>query len=568
MVGKLHFFSFYIFFSFFFSSTVSYASVSLSTDCDEIILGQPCTLTATIKNVPKGFKDPVIKTPEGINIEKTGLYISSINGKSQTKFSYAVVFDELGTYILGPASIDHQAKQYVSNVVTVNVVAAKLQENKKEDIFLTLETEHYAVVGQKIHATLVCYLRKTGISIEKLTLPTIKDVRLEGITGPLHHEEVKINGLMYRKISWHFDITPQKEGELLVPAAMLEYAENKQTGYFFNMFSKIKKIYSNAHIIQVSPLPPTKEICHAIGMFTEFFSTLIPPFVKVNDAVSLKLQIKGEGNFLLPEGFLLQNIPSSLRFYAVDKKKEDGSYIFEYVIQPMQDGLVIIPEQQFTYFNINTKTYERLKTSPLELHIMPNPLLYKSKPISFPDVLEKEEKDNQIDQIKDKDMLMSQVLCITEEEFNRDSLSGVRYTISLFYFVMVLLLLFFPYFFCYVRQRNQYIALVCQKITLWCMILYYQIIIFFYGKKIDSKKMRGFFIKLIARYFACSQEMVYLYYERLGRKIEYHTGSRKQWEEFFQLLNQETYGTAVHEQKNMNYLLKEARLWLRVFLFL
>lgn len=569
MVGKLYFFSLFVI-SLLFSFIVSHASISLSVDSDEIILGQHCTITATIKNIPKGFKDPVIKTPAGISIEKTGLYISSINGKSQTKFSYTVPLDEMGTYIFGPASIDHQGKQYTSNVVTINVVAAKTESVENKDIFLVLELQHYAVIGQKIRATLTCYVKKTGISIEKLTLPSIKDILLENIVGPLKHEEEKIDGFSYKKISWHFDITPQKEGELVMPAAMLEYAENKQSGYFFNMFSKTKKIYSNAHIIQVSPLPPTEKICHAIGVFTEFWATLAPPFVKVNDAVTLKLEMKGEGNFLLPEGFLLQNIPSSLRFYAVDKKKDRESYIFEYIIQPMEDGVVIIPEQQFTYFNISTQMYETLKTSSLELHITPNPLSQKSKPAPSPaSTLEDEKKNNDVDTIKNEEFLVFDLLRITEEEFNQKSFIFVRNGIELFYFIILILLLLLPYLFNYLRQKNEYVALFSQKTRLLCMIVYYQIIILFYGKKIDSKKIRQFFIKLIARYFSCSEEMAYLYYETVGQKIEQNNmGLRKKWEEFFQLINQETYGATLQEQKNTDYLCKEAGIWLRKFLFL
>ena len=51
--------------------------------------------------------------------------MSSINGNSQTKFSYSTQINEIGTHIIGPAQIEYQGKKYVSNTITIHVVTEK-----------------------------------------------------------------------------------------------------------------------------------------------------------------------------------------------------------------------------------------------------------------------------------------------------------------------------------------------------------------------------------------------------------------------------------------------------------
>jgi len=554
-------YNFFLIFFLFFNSSYGHISLSVeSRNSYEAILGQECTIELTIKNIPKGFKDPIIEVPNDIVLEKTGLYMSSINGNSQTKFSYSTQINEIGTHIIGPAQIEYQGKKYVSNTITIHVVTEKMESSKDKDIFLTLETENYAVIGQKIKVVASCYVKKSGISIEKLMLPSIKNVPLLNIQGPIKHDEVKINGYTYKKVSWHFDIIPETTGDFIIPAATLEYAENKQNGFFFSMFSKTKKIYSNAHHIQVSDLPPTDKVCHGVGTFTEFSSFLQPAFIKANDATTLVLHIKGEGSLLLPEGFILQNIPPSLRFYSVDKKQKDTTYTFEYVIQPKEEGLCVIEAQEFTYFNIQTKMYETLKTSPLELHIAPNPLLQK---VDSPLVKNIEEDIEQEVPTKTNELNQDNTTDVTQKEF--DAEKQKEYKIPLFYFILLILFLVFPYFFFIYKQKSIVLHAYYHKTIFYCMVIHTHIFILILGKKLDARQIKTLFSRLIARYFSCNQEMTYLYYERLAEKIDQKTGTYGSWQRFFQLINQATYGKKRVEQKEIDQLSKEACVWLRIF---
>jgi len=50
----------------------------------------------------------------------TGMYMSTINGVSTTKYSYQGVINTIGSFIVGPARVVHQQTEYISSPVYFN----------------------------------------------------------------------------------------------------------------------------------------------------------------------------------------------------------------------------------------------------------------------------------------------------------------------------------------------------------------------------------------------------------------------------------------------------------------
>jgi hypothetical protein len=91
----------------------------------------------------------------------------------------------------------------------------------------------------------------------------------------------------------------------------------------------------------------------------------------------LTLEIEGNGNLSAIATPQLQ-MPDTLKYYdsnssiiAPKHSDELPKKRFEFIVQGMKSGYCEIPEQLFTYFDIDTHRYVTLRTVPLAVSIMP-----------------------------------------------------------------------------------------------------------------------------------------------------------------------------------------------------
>ena len=79
---------------------------------NQVIVGQPFTLEVVIDDVYGAVSVPNIKGLDGCVSRLSGTYMSSINGKATTRYSYNVRIDKLGTHTIGPAIVHHQQQEF------------------------------------------------------------------------------------------------------------------------------------------------------------------------------------------------------------------------------------------------------------------------------------------------------------------------------------------------------------------------------------------------------------------------------------------------------------------------
>ncbi|HLW72631.1 MAG TPA: BatD family protein, partial [Candidatus Babeliales bacterium] len=89
---------------------------------NQVVVGQPFTLDVIIEDLYGSVQAPTIKGLNGFAARQSGTYMSSINGKSTARYSYQVRIDTVGSYVLGPAVLQHQQQEFVSNELRVDVV--------------------------------------------------------------------------------------------------------------------------------------------------------------------------------------------------------------------------------------------------------------------------------------------------------------------------------------------------------------------------------------------------------------------------------------------------------------
>jgi BatD DUF11 like domain len=359
---------------------------------NQVVVGQPFILDVVIDDVYGSVSLPKIKGLDKFVSRQSGSYMSSVNGKATARYSYQVNIDTIGSYVLGPAVITHQQQELVSNEVCVNVVkdvGAAINGNKNNQsgakTFLRLMVDSESVVvGQRVGCILRFYYQDPSLSLHNVSMPELPDFDIKEI-GKSENGMAEIDGVSYKYVQWQWDMYPKKPGEFIVPAYNADYDipskdnNNFLGGFFTFINSRVdrKRIYSNALTIKVLPLPYSDRPVHAVGVFDHISADIKPCVAKVGEGMLLTIEIEGIGN-LDAIAVPILKMPASLKYYdshsaiiAPQHNDELPKKRFEFVVQGMQSGNCEIPEQLFTYFDIERNRYVTLRTSSLALSIMP-----------------------------------------------------------------------------------------------------------------------------------------------------------------------------------------------------
>lgn len=359
---------------------------------DQVVVGQPFILDVVVDDVYGSVKAPTIKGLGSFNVQGAGIAMTSINGKSNTRYSYQVHIDTPGSYIIGPAIIQHQQQEFISNEVNVTVVkniaptisSSKNSAHQETKVFLRLmvDTES-VVVGQKIECFLRFYYQDHSIGLNKIGTPELPDFEVKSM-GNIESGVADHNGVRYRYAQWRWDIYPTRPGEFIIPAHNIDYEipvkDNRLLGGFFMFMNnrvERKRVYSNAITINVAPLPCYNGHVDAIGVFERMTAQIKPSMAKEGEGMELIIEIEGIGNLdalAVPKLIM----PDALKYYdsqncVIMPKSSDElpKKRFEYIVQGMRHGEWEIPEQLFTYFDTEKHCYVQLRTSPLIVSIMP-----------------------------------------------------------------------------------------------------------------------------------------------------------------------------------------------------
>lgn len=391
---------------------------------NQVVIGQPFTLEVVIDEVYGSVQTPTIKGLDGNVCRLAGTYMSSINGKSTARYSYNVRIDKLGTHTIGPAIVHHQQQELVSNQLQVAVVkdlGIVAQKNKgnsqspaKAFLRLMVDTET-PFVGQKMNCTLRFYYQDPSISLQTVNIPELSGFDIKEI-GKLETGTAEIDGIQYRYAQWQWNMYPTKPGEFIIPAYNADYdiplkdnGNHMLSGFFMFMSNRVdrKRVYSNAVTVKVSPLPYFDGQVHAVGSFERISADIKPGIAKEGEGMVLTIELEGHGNLpaiAMPKLLM----PDSLKYYdsnstiiAPQYNDELPKKRFEFIVQALKSGNYEIPEQLFTYFDVERNSYITLATSPLAISIMPGGISVKKDVthLSNTSALPKDHEDNELKDI-------------------------------------------------------------------------------------------------------------------------------------------------------------------------
>lgn len=328
-----------------------------------------------------------------------------ISSETNKTFTYILLANKEGTYNIAPASIKVGSKQYTSNALAIKVLppdkAAGTQSGNRtgnasqgisdEQVFIRLILSKTHVYEQEaILATFKLYTRTTQLSLGgTVSFPSFEGFVVQEIDLPQEKSFVGENykGINYNVVTLKQSLLfPQRPGKIEIEPGKFEVIVRVRRQVssrnffddFFDSYQDIRKMLTTPRMtVDVTPLPFGKpaDFSGGVGTFT-VTSSISSTEVKTNEAVTIKLQIKGNGNLKYIKN---PEIAFPNDFDTYDPKVElnlkptpngvTGTKTIEYTTIPRYAGEFTIPGINFSYFDLKTKSYKTITTDSFTLHV-------------------------------------------------------------------------------------------------------------------------------------------------------------------------------------------------------
>ena len=345
-----------------------------------------------------------------------------INGKttqsSTLTFTYTLVATKEGAHKLPAGTIKVNGKSIKSNTATIEVLPASGQggghgngqgaqqsqgghQGKSQasgstsigakDLYMTVTANKTKVYEQE--AILLTYKLYTLVNIQQIAgeIPQLDGFHVQELDSKqqmsLKYE--RVGSRNYGTAIWRqYVLFPQKSGKLHIPSVTFDTQIEVQNtsmdpfDVFFGGGSLTqvvrKSITAPSCEIEVMSLPTPKpdNFTGAVGHFA-LSSSLTPQELKANDAATLRLVVSGYGNMKLmaapkvkfPQDFELYD-PKETDKTTYSASGAKGNKVYDYVAVPRHGGTFHIPAVEFTYFDLESHSYQTLHTDSTTITVV------------------------------------------------------------------------------------------------------------------------------------------------------------------------------------------------------
>lgn len=378
--------------------------ISLSVEAPPVVaVGEQFRISWTANTrggefLAPGFDDfYLLSGPQTSFSQSTQIVNGKMTSTISNTYSYYLQATKEGEFTVAPAKLIIDNKEYLSDPVEIEVVkdgqgtgsqgagtAGREQNTEEEvsssDLFVRLLLNKDEIfMGEHVLASLKIYSRVDLSGIQEVKYPDFQSFLKEDIETPplraLERENVK--GSIYGTgVLQRFLLYPQKTGAITIdPAELTVLLQQKSRsndpffGDFFSSFSTVpRKIATLPAEVKIKPLPDgaPDEFKGAVGEFT-LGSSLSADTVYVNDALTLRITLKGSGNIKLAAAPDVK-LPADIEVYEPETSSElnvsasgtSGTRTFEYVLIPRYHGSFKIPSLKYVFFDPSSGRYETL----------------------------------------------------------------------------------------------------------------------------------------------------------------------------------------------------------------
>ncbi|HBJ76956.1 MAG TPA: BatD protein [Porphyromonadaceae bacterium] len=386
-----------------------------ATAPNAVELGQQFSVVFSASGDAKDFRAPsfegfdVLMGPSKSVSSSTSFINGKVTSEYNVSYTYVLLPQKEGTFTIGSAEAMIKKAKYTTNPLTIKVLkndatsaqngsqsaspssnnGVQVKGNSK-DVFVNLSLSKKTLYEQEcLLATFKLYTRLEVSGFEKIQFPEFEGFVAQEIELPQekHYSMESYNGLNYHTVVIKQTLLfPQRTGDLKIPSGHFDAVvrmKTRQTSMsifdnFFDSYTDVKRTLTTPPLsVKVLPLPQGKPegYSNGVGDFT-ISSSISSNNVNANEAITLKLDIKGKGNIKLIKTPEIK-FPSDFELYdpKVDVKVTanaggiTGSKSVEYLIVPRFGGDYEIPSTPFAYFDVNTKSYKVLTIPSYKIHV-------------------------------------------------------------------------------------------------------------------------------------------------------------------------------------------------------
>ncbi|HCQ16183.1 MAG: hypothetical protein CMI36_07375 [Owenweeksia sp.] len=381
-----------------FNALLVQAQVSFKANANRTTVGKNEQFTVEFKANSKGnnFQAPSFEGFRVLGGPNTSVssYMDNYGMRFNVSYSYVLQPREVGTYEIGPASMEIDGETYRTQPLTITVEQSSPRANDPDDpysvaasnAFLRVITSKTSVYqGEPLVASYKLYF-KTNISRpELLDEPDFTgfykdnvDLKRIDTEQDMYQGERYTTGIIRQVV-----LIPQRSGSIrpgLVEVKIPTQVPSNRRDFFGRRVTQTinQTASENFPTINVKPLPEAGKpsgFAGAVGRYTMDVS-LSRNELSANESVTLKITIKGEGNLKLLD-VPTPEIPNA--FEAYDPKFSEkinvgaygmnGSKTFEYLLIPRYGGTYKIPPVEFSYFDPRTERYETIRSEEFEVKV-------------------------------------------------------------------------------------------------------------------------------------------------------------------------------------------------------
>ena len=333
---------------------------------------------------------------------------SFINGVPSIRFelSFTVTPQRQGSFVVPSWNLEIENDLYAVPPARLQVLPPnqkdklkqaqqrKQQADLREAAFLEFSCPRpFLFEGETVAAKVSLFLwnRLPVTRIEQIPTKSGSGFSMTELGQPVEQRDVKRFNKTYSVYSWNFGLTgalPGKHSISFDSSIRVRVRNNRNSPFsspFFNDpffgFGREEglKISSDSLNLEIRPLPVINRPANFQGAIGNLSIVSDPDSnrVSVGDPVRLTCVISGTGNFAampapdLSFGKSFKVGPPAFSFDGNENTKQNGSQTFEFIVTPLQAGLLEIPPVSFSYFDPLEEKYYSLSTDSHNLRVDP-----------------------------------------------------------------------------------------------------------------------------------------------------------------------------------------------------
>ena len=380
-----------------------------------VILGRAFQISYTANAKVSDFKAPAITNfdilagPFKSQSQSTQIINGKMTSSVSITYTYTLEAQEAGTFTIPSASITSGGKKHTSNGLSIKVLPEdeKSTDTNSHSSSATASDSETVISDKNIfikpilsktnvyeqEAVKLAYKLYTTMDVVQFSNKSMPD--FQGFlkqefehTGNAQLAYENYDGKNYlTAILYEVILYPQTAGDIVIDRAEFEAIIRIQTKKqirsifddFFDSYRNVAKIVSVPRTkIRVRELPEGKPTGYygLVGSY-KINSSLSVDEVKVNEAITLKVNISGNGNmrliktpdFRFPEDFEVYD-PKVNNNFTTSNLGVSGNKNIEIMFIPRHSGIFEIPATQMSYFDLNSRTYRTLTTPKFTVKVL------------------------------------------------------------------------------------------------------------------------------------------------------------------------------------------------------